>query len=157
MSFMSRRTATSFLLGGGVAGALDITYAFVFYGFRNGVPPTRILQSVASGLLGRAAFSGGIPAAVLGLFLHFLIAFSAAGVYFVASRYVRVLAESPVVCGALYGICIYGFMNLVVLPLSRFPQKPSFPPDVLVTGLLVHMFFIGTPIALAARRASGSG
>jgi hypothetical protein len=48
-------------------------------------------------------------------------------------------------------------MNLVVLPLSRFPRKLSFPLPVLVTGLLVHMFLIGVPIALAARRAYKDG
>lgn len=156
MSSLSRRTASSFLIGGGLAGTLDISYAIIFYGLRNGAPPIRILQSVASGLLGRPAYSGGTSTAVLGLSLHFLIAFTAAGIYFLASRYVRVLANRPVVCGAAYGILVYGFMNLVVIPLSCFPQRPSFPADVLVTGLLVHMFLIGTPIALAARRAAAA-
>ena len=44
-------------------------------------------------------------------------------------------------------------MNLVVVPLSAFPHKLSFPPLVLITGLLVHMSLIGLPIALVVRKA----
>jgi hypothetical protein len=44
-------------------------------------------------------------------------------------------------------------MNLVVLPLSAYPPRKSFPLIVIATGLLVHMFFIGVPIALAASMA----
>ena len=150
---MPRRALSSIVLGGLVAGTFDITYATVFSYFRSGVPPMRILQSVASGLLGSAAFEGGAPTAALGLALHFFIALVAAAIYVFASQYLPSLVRRPVLFGSVYGIAIYAVMNLVVLPLSRFPRKPSFALPVLVTGLLVHMFLIGVPIALAARRA----
>jgi uncharacterized membrane protein YagU involved in acid resistance len=151
---MRRRHPAAFaiLVGGSIAGALDITYAIVFSGFR-GVPAIRLLQSVASGLLGPAAFNGGVPTAALGLLLHFLIAFSAAAIFYVASRRFPLLTRRAVLSGVLYGIVIYAVMNLVVLPLSATPRRVAFPPLVLATGLLVHMFWIGLPIALAARRA----
>jgi hypothetical protein len=57
------------LLAAIVVAALDITEVIVFYGWR-GVPPTRILQSVAAGLLGRSAYEGGRNTALLGLALH---------------------------------------------------------------------------------------
>jgi len=60
---------------------------------------------------------------------------------------------SPIVCGAAFGVFVYAFMNLVVIPLSRFPTKPSYPLAILATGLFVHMFLFGVPIALASRRA----
>ncbi|MBW8877940.1 MAG: hypothetical protein JF614_23505 [Acidobacteria bacterium] len=150
-----RRNLAAFaiLVGGSIAGALDITYAIVFSAFR-GVPPVRILQSVASGLLGAAAYDGGLPTAALGLLLHFFIAFSAAAIFYLASRWFPLLIRQAVLSGVLYGAGIYAVMNLVVVPLSAFPRKLSFPPLVLATGLFVHMFFIGLPIALAARRAS---
>ena len=151
-----RRNPAAFaiLVGGLIAGALDITYAVVFSGFR-GVPAQRVLQSVASGLLGPVAFQGGTSTAALGLCLHFFIAFSAAAVFYLASRRLPLLTRRPVLLGVLYGILIYAVMNLVVLPLSAYPRRTSFPLLVLVTGLFVHMFFIGLPIALATRRASG--
>ncbi len=151
---MPRRVLSSIFLGGLVAGFFDITYACLFSYLRRGVPPSFILKSVASGLLGSAAFDGGTPAAVLGLVLHFFIALVAAAVYVLASRRLPVLARKPVVCGIAYGAAVYAFMNLVVLPLSRTAPRTTFPMIVIVTGLLVHMFLIGLPIALAARRAA---
>lgn len=142
---------SAILIGGAIAGLLDITYAVGFSALR-GVPPIRILQSVASGLLGAPAFAGGVPTAVLGLLLHFLIALLWAAIFYLASRSIRFLTRHPIVAGLSYGFLIYAIMNLVVLPLSAFPRKVSFPLLVLVTGLLVHMFCIGLPISLAVRR-----
>src|SRR6267142_2497613 len=95
------------LLGGLIAGALDITYAWVFFGLRYHVSPIRILQSVARGALGQDAFKGGLKVAALGLFFHFLIALTAAVVYFCASRLLRFMATHAIVCGLLYGVCVY--------------------------------------------------
>ena len=142
------------LVGGSVAGALDITYATVFWAIR-GVSATRVLQSVASGLLGAAATKGGWPTAAAGLGLHFLIAFTFAAFFYLVSRRVPALIRHAVLAGILYGAAIFALMNLVVVPLSAFPRKLTFPPVVLITGLLVHMFGIGLPISLASRRAAG--
>ena len=43
-------------------------------------------QSIASGLLGKAAYEGGSATAPLGLALHFFIAFVMALVYVLAAR-----------------------------------------------------------------------
>ncbi|MGH6624837.1 MAG: hypothetical protein ACREBN_12725 [Burkholderiaceae bacterium] len=141
------------LVGGFVAGALDIIYAIVFYGLR-GVPADRILQSIASGLLGSEAYRGGWATAAFGLFLHFVIAFAAAAIFFAASRRLPFINRRVVVSGMLFGVAVYGVMNLIVLPLSAYPHKISFPPLILITGLLAHMFLFGLPIALATRQAS---
>src|SRR5206468_8540059 len=103
------------LVGGLIAGALDITYACVFFGLRNHVSPIRILQSVARGALGQDAFKGGLKVAALGLFFHFLIALTAAVVYFFASRFLRFMVTHAIVCGILYGVCVYLFMYGVVM------------------------------------------
>jgi hypothetical protein len=155
---MPSRTLSSILLGGLVAGAFDITYATVFSYLRKGISPIRVLQSVASGWLGPASFEGGVPTAALGLASHFFIALVAAAVYVLASRYLPILVRQPFLCGVVYGIGIYVVMNYVVIPLSRVPPRPA-PPAFIVwaTGLLVHMFLIGVPIALAARRAYDVG
>ena len=148
------RKLSSFALGGLVAGTLDISYAIGISYFRSGVLPVRVLQSVASGLLGRAAYSGGLKIAALGLGLHFLIAFSATAVFFLGARWLHILVRHPILTGVVYGILVYAVMNRVVIPLSRVPPRAAAPALVIViTGLLVHMFFIGVPIALASRRA----
>src|SRR5262245_25338668 len=71
--------------GGLACGVLDITQACIAWGLR-GVKPVRVFQSVASGLLGPKSYQGGLPTALLGAALHFFIAFSAAAIYYLASR-----------------------------------------------------------------------
>src|SRR3954471_17723499 len=88
------RAARAILWGGLLADLGDITFAFVMSGLR-GVGPVRVLQSVASGLLGEAAKEGGLATAALGAVLHFLIAFVWATVYWVASRRLKLLVQYP--------------------------------------------------------------
>jgi len=151
------RAYQAILLGGLIAGALDITYACVHSYLRRGTKPITILQSVASGALGRSAFEGGAKTAALGLFFHFLIALIAATVYYFASRVLRFMVTQAVICGILYGVCVYLVMNCVVLRLSAIHATIypwSYPKSVLIGGLLIHMFGIGLPIALAVRWGS---
>jgi hypothetical protein len=136
-----------------LAGVGDIAFAFVVSGLR-GVGPVRVLHSVAGGLLGPAAREGGLAAAALGAALHFLIAAAAAAVYWVASRRLEVLVRRPVVCGLLYGVAVYLFMNFVVVPLSAAYFTPSRTPSALLLNAAGHMLLVGLPIALAARRYS---
>jgi uncharacterized membrane protein YagU involved in acid resistance len=152
-----RSAARAILIGGLIAGAFDITYACVFFGLRNHVSPIRILQSVARGALGQNAFQGGLKTAALGLFLHFLIALTAATVYFLLSRALRFMVTHAIVCGILYGACVYLFMYGVVMRVSAIHSTTlpwSYPWQVLIPNLLIHMFGIGLPIALAVRRYS---
>ena len=136
-----------------IAGALDITAAFLTAWFRARVTPGRVLQFVASGLLGAASFNAGTKTMVLGLALHFVIATVAATVFYFASRKLLVLIERPVLFGLLYGVVVYAFMNFVVLPLSRVQPRPMTLTGFSI-GLLTIMFCIGLPIALIVRRFS---
>ena len=139
------------LVGGLSAGVLDFIGACVLNAPR-GVTPVRIAQSVASGLVGARAFQGGYGTATIGIALHFLIALTAAAVYVTASRRLPLLTNSPIVSGAIYGIAVYWFMQLIVLPLSAVPFKVSFTLQSVVIGLVVHILCVGLPIAMAARR-----
>jgi uncharacterized membrane protein YagU involved in acid resistance len=141
------------VLGGLVAGALDIVYACTFWAIRADVPPRRILQSIAAGLLGPASFQGGTATAALGLALHFLIAISMAAAYALAAVRWPVLALRPVACGALYGLVLYATMNLVVVPLSAAAPGPRDPLWIGST-IAAHVVLVGIPIALAARPAA---
>jgi uncharacterized membrane protein YagU involved in acid resistance len=145
------RGALSALLWGGlVCGALDITAAFLVYG-AFGLSPIPLLQGIAAGLLGHEAFSGGLTTALLGLCCHFFIAFSAAGVYVIASRGLALLARRPLIAGPLYGIAVYFFMQLAVLPLSGAIKRP-FSLEMTLIGVVIHIFCVGLPIALVTRR-----
>lgn len=138
------------LWGGLVCGALDITAAFVVYG-SFGLKPVPLLQGIAAGLLGPRSFDGGLPTAALGLFFQFFIAFTVATVYCVASGWVSVLLRRPIICGVLYGMVVYFFMNRVVVPLSAARKYP-FSLRMMVIGVIIHIFCVGLPVAIAARR-----
>lgn len=133
------------LVGGLTAGTLDAATAFYSFGW--GMP-----RGIASGLLGPSAFQGGIATWILGLALHYFIAILAAAVYYAVSRRLMFLAESPLVCGIFYGIAVFLIMNLIVLPLSAIHFRGPFQYAGLVQGILIHMFFVGMPIALSVRR-----
>jgi uncharacterized membrane protein YagU involved in acid resistance len=140
-----------------LVGTLDISCAIGFSYLRSGTPPARLLQSVASGALGRDAYNGGARTAALGLAIHYFIATTITALYFAAASRVRALIRRPLVFGAIYGFAVYVVMNWVVIPLSRIGPR-GFPATVtFVTGVLVHMFLIGAPIAAGARRALRHG
>lgn len=139
------------LLGGLIAGTLDLTAACVYSWLRANVSPVTVFQFIASGVLGRDSFTGGAKSAVIGVALHFLIATVATAVFYFASRKWLFLLERPILAGLLYGIPVYLFMNFVVLPLSQVQQR-SQPLTSRIINLVILMFCIGLPIALITRR-----
>lgn len=139
------------LVGGSIAGALDILFA-ISHAAIFGRTPVWLLQTVATGLLGEGSYAGGWPAAALGLAGHLAMSYGWAALFVaVASRVPRLL-ERPVVSGLLFGLMVFLAMRLVVLPLSAFPYPVSFKPQSAGPDLFSHLFFFGLPIALAAAR-----
>jgi len=109
------RTLPTIASAGLIAGILDITSAFVIAGLKD-TGSIRMLQGIASGLLGPPSFEGGMATAGLGLAIHFLIAFTAAAVFYVGSLKFSFLTQHAVVSGLLYGIAVYVFMYWIVVP-----------------------------------------
>ena len=140
------------LLGGLVAGSFDIIYACTFWYLKRGVLPARVFQSVASGLLGDASFTGGWRTAALGLALHYFIATAMAVTYYLFARRWSDLWEKPLVYGPMYGLLLYGIMNYIVVPLSAANPGSRNLLWVLLS-IAVHTFLIGLPIALFVQRA----
>jgi uncharacterized membrane protein YagU involved in acid resistance len=137
------------LFAGLTVGVLDTLLAMGLYR----VSPFIIYQSIAGGFFGRSTYQHGWATAALGCFLHFFIATTAAAVYVGASRYLHVLVKYAVVCGMAYGAVVYAFMNYVVIPVSAITNRPK-PMWELMGGLIGHIFLVGLPIGLMARRAS---
>ena len=135
------------LWAGLAAGVGDTLLALLLFQ----VSPVRIYQSVAAGLLGRDSFQGGLATAALGMCLHFFIATTAAAAYVAASTRLKLLLSQPVPCGLAFGIAVYFFMNLVVVPLSR-ARAGGFSWRLMVG----HALLVGLPIALVARRRLGA-
>ncbi|HEX3766368.1 MAG TPA: hypothetical protein VHW23_47070 [Kofleriaceae bacterium] len=140
------------LSGGAIAGMLDIAFACTFWSIKAGVAPTRILQSVAAGLLGAASFQGGAATAALGMVLQLVIATGMAAVYYAVARRWPLLVRRPVAGGAGFGLAAYAVMNYVVVPLSA-ARPGSHDPLWVGLSIVVHVALIGVPIALACARA----
>jgi hypothetical protein len=132
-------------VGGLVAGSFDMACALIIFG-------VNVPKAIAGGLLGHAAFQGGAGTYVLGVFLHYFIAFAAAAVYYAASRKLAFMREYALVCGLFFGIAIYLVMNLIVLPLSALHVTHPIALRDLIQGLLVHMVLIGLPISFSVSR-----
>jgi len=92
------------LWGGAVIAILDIANAMTFWAVYNGATPQLILQSIAAGLMGRDAFSGGAPTAWLGAFLHLFISCGIAAVYYLACMLWPRLLTRPFFHGVIYGV-----------------------------------------------------
>lgn len=144
------RLLSAIAVGGLAAGILDAIDAVVAFKLVLGFDPVPIYQFVASGMLGPSAFTGGAATALLGLGIHFLIAFSAAAVFTLASLRLPQLRRSALTYGALFGIGVYAVMNYAVIPLSRIPPSP-FSLPLFLNGVIGHALWVGLPIALAAR------
>ena len=132
-------------VGGLVAGVLDLLHACILFGWD-------IPLAIAGGLLGPEAFHGGVGTYVLGVLLHFFIAFSAAAIYYAASRRLIFLREYPLVCGLFFGAVVEDVMRFIVLPLSALHAKGPYDLRDLIQGLLIHMVLIGLPISFSIRR-----
>lgn len=146
-----RSAARAILVAGLTAGALDLLAAFALSASRGG-GPIQALQGIATGVLGRSSYSGGAGSAALGFVCHFTIALGAATTYYMLSRRLRVMTSQAIFSGALFGIGVYFFMQDVVLPLSAFPGRPASQLSTIATGVLIHIFCVGLPIALVIRR-----
>jgi hypothetical protein len=151
---MPASSPKAIMWAGLIAGAMDITAAFVVYGFF-GATPLRILQGIASGLLGPRALEGGMATAALGLFCHLTIAFGAATVFFLLSRKLPFLTRQFVLAGVVYGIAVYFFMGRVIIPLSRVHRGP-FSSKMMIIGVTIHIFCVGLPISTTVKRFSAS-
>ena len=143
------------LLGGLTAGVLDITAASASSWLRSGRGVVTTFQSVAGGLYGAETFNGGYQTAALGLLIHFFIALSWTFVYYLLSRKLKFMTGQALLSGVIYGIFVWMFMYLIVLPLSAWRSAvSSYTFSAVLTGVLIHIFCVGLPIALVVRRFS---
>ncbi len=143
------------LLTGATDGLFSSVLATVFYHST----VTRLFQGVASTLLGKRAFDGGTPTALLGVAMHFGVAFGWSAVFLflvMRSGWIRDLLASrngvPKVA-SLYGPFIWLVMSLVVIPLLLHrPPAINFRWWVQLFG---HIPFVGLPIVASIARRPG--
>lgn len=140
-------TLIAILYGGFVAGTIDIGAASLI----NGISPFVILRAIASGLLGKAAFQGGLPVSLLGLGLQWAMSLLIAAIFVFAARRLAWLSRRWVAAGVSYGVAVFVVMEYVVVPLSAAWPKVHFTTASLIENLLAMMLF-GLIVAFFARR-----
>jgi hypothetical protein len=140
------------VLGGGLAiAATDFIYCLLYWSSQ-GVAPARLLQGIAAGALGRAAFHGGIATALLGAGFQWLIGCCFVLAYALVARHLAPLRQHPQRYGFAYGLLLYVVMNAIVVPLSAAPAPVH--PQVAWMLTSIPMFGVfGTIAASFARRA----
>jgi hypothetical protein len=147
------------LVGAGLLTAVsDGLFASFLSAVVYGSTVTRLWQGVASTLLGPEALNGGTSSALIGVLMHFGVAFGWSAVFlFLVMRWRRIrglLASryGVVKVAALYGPFIWLVMSLAVIPLLL--QRP---PAITIRWwiqLFGHIPFVAIPIV--ASIGSGS-
>lgn len=145
-----RRFGQAVLWGGLIAGLLDATDGVIAYAFK-GLNPVQVLQFIASGAIGKEAFNGGLPTALVGLVFHFFIAFVVSFLYAFVGERVPKMLQQPIPIGLAYGAAINLVMTYLILPLTAVGPT-AFELPFFLNGLIGHALFVGLPIALAARK-----
>lgn len=139
-----------------LTGILDGLFSSVLSVFFYDSTVARLFQGVASTLLGKEALEGGTRTALIGVLMHFGVAFGWSAVFlFLAQRSAwsrRVLASryGIVKTAAVYGPLIWMVMSLAVIPLLLHR-----PPTINYrwwVQLIGHFPFVGLPIVASIGR-----
>ena len=149
------------LLTGLLVGLADYAIGFGIFVAALGRPLLGVFQAPAAGVLGPAAFRGGLATAALGTVLHFVIALAWAAVYAGAYRHGAGLRRASArvsglaLTSAAAGAVVWVVMNNVVAPLGRGRPEP-FGTRVFWAVLVAHIFFVGLPLVWGTRRFAPS-
>jgi hypothetical protein len=147
---MSRDTVFRLVRAGLLTGVIDGIFSSVLVVVFYHSTVTRLWQGVASVPLGKDALAGGTATALIGVLIHFVVAFtwSAVFLFFVMRmQWVRRLLASRygvVKVASLYGPFIWIVMSLVVIPVL-VPRPPIINFRWLIQ-LIGHIPFVGMPI-----------
>jgi hypothetical protein len=148
MNVRSRGIIRTILLGGIIAGTIDIGAACLI----NGRSIPFILQTIAGGVLARQSYAGGVRAAALGLLLQECMGLIIAAIYVGASQRLPTLTRRWIVWGLAYGVVIFFVMNYVVVPLSAWKHWPVFSTPKFLANMTAMLLFGVIVAYFAARR-----
>lgn len=138
-------------MAGLLVGTLDIISALTHFYLKTGKDPLIVLKYISSAILGKSAYSGGSDMAVLGLLLHFVIAFIWTIFFFLIYPKLKLLSWNRIVTGILYGIFIWIIMSRVVVPMSN-ASVGAFDLKQAIIGVLILIGAIGIPLSFIAHR-----
>jgi hypothetical protein len=137
------------------AGTLDLTAAYISQWIRTGKFADHMLHYIAGGILGLdSSLQGGNWTALLGLSIHYTIAFCATLFFFLIFPRVRFLAFDKYVIGVLYAVFVNVAVSLVINWFTPLPSSPFVLANVVVAWAILGLA-LGIPIAYNAYRFYG--
>jgi hypothetical protein len=140
------------ILGSGaLIGLMDGAAASVFALARGGTP-AGVFRYVASGVFGKSSLTGGSQMVAWGVLFHLIVATGWTALYFLIAPKVRFLTTHWLVAGMSYGLLVWLAMNFLVVPMSNASPAPVRLTAGTAIMILIHLFVIGVPIALLAKR-----
>ncbi len=108
-----------------------------------------MLKYIASAVMGKEAFSGGAAISLLGLALHFLVAFIWTLFFFWIYPKLKFLSFDRILTGILYGIFIWFIMSHAVVPMSK-ASVGAFDLKQAAIAVLILIGAIGLPLSFIA-------
>ena len=157
---MNRNVLSRLLRAGLLTGVSDGLFSSILATVFYHSTVTRLFQGVASTLLGKQAFDGGTQTALVGVLMHFGVAFGWSAVFLFLVRrlrWVRSVLSSPygvVKVASLYGPFIWMVMSLAVIPLLL--HRPPAINARWWIQLIGHFPFVGIPIVASIGGNSAS-
>lgn len=138
-----------------LAGTLDLTGAYVSQWIRTGAFAEKMLYYIAGGILGpERAMQGGNGVALLGLGIHYSIAFVATLVFYILLPRIRWMTFDKFVVGSLYAVIVNLVVSGVINWLTPLPAQPFVLARVVVAWFILALC-LGIPIAWKAYRYYG--
>jgi len=151
-SVLTRLLRTTLLIGV-IDGLWAVVLTFIY-----GRPIAGLFPGIAATLFGERMATGGTAAQVVGVLMHFGVAFTWTAVFllfFLRSAWIRRVLDSPygvLKVAAVYGPMIWIVMSAVVIPLLlRRPLAISGRWWIQLAG---HVVFVGMPIVWGIAKSS---
>jgi uncharacterized membrane protein YagU involved in acid resistance len=130
-----------------LVGTLDIAAALIHFYIKTGKAPFKpVLTFVASGLLGKTAFTNGDGMMPAGLLIHYCIAAAVTVFFFLTVAQTQLAKEQKMLTGILYGTFVWAVMNLLILPLTKAPKLPIEFWSIVI-GMLILICCVGLPLS----------
>lgn len=158
MREVKRDLVSRLVRAGLLTGVIDGLFSSVLNVVAYRSTASRVFQGVAGVLLGSEAFNSGTPTVVLGVLMHFGVAFGWSAVFLfivLRSPWVRGLLASPygvAKVASLYGPFIWMVMSLAVIPILVH-RSPTIGTRWWIQ-LIGHIPFVGIPIVASSGRRS---
>jgi len=138
------------LLTGLLVGTLDMTSACINVYLSFGMHPVPLFKYIATAIHGKPAMAGGTAEAVLGIALHYAVAYTWTILFFMIYPKMSLMQKSKVATGIVYGLFMWVIMNLVIVPLTNVPKAKHFNPTQAGINAAILIVVIALPLAFIA-------